>query len=97
MTRAALERVGVGVAELQFNMLAMRFDSFAADTKRLCDPANAVTGAKLALQLHAQACPGGDREALEVAERQLSRMTADLQRFFDLGRMGMRRISFRFL
>ena len=26
-------------------MLAMRFDSFAADTKRLCDPANAVTGA----------------------------------------------------
>src|SRR5205823_4178082 len=47
---------------------------------------NAVTGAKLAIQLHAQSCPGGDAEALQVAERQLSRMAADLQRFFDLGR-----------
>ena len=47
---------------------------------------NAVTGAKLAVQLHAQSCPGGDAEALQVAERQLSRMATDLQRFFELGR-----------
>jgi signal transduction histidine kinase len=52
---------------------------------------NAVTGAKLAVQLHAQTCAGGDAEALEVAERQLSRMAADLQRFFDLGRDGAKR------
>jgi signal transduction histidine kinase len=46
---------------------------------------NAVTGAKLAVQLHSQTCASGDREALEVAERQLTRMTADLRRFFELG------------
>jgi signal transduction histidine kinase len=46
---------------------------------------NAVTGAKLALQLHAQSCAGGDGEALEVADRQLSRMSADLEHFFELG------------
>src|SRR5262249_40592707 len=52
---------------------------------------NAVTGAKLAVQLHAQSCPSGDAEALQVVERQLSRMAADLQRVFDLGRNGGRR------
>jgi signal transduction histidine kinase len=52
---------------------------------------NAVTGAKLAVQLHAQSCTGGDGEALAVAERQLSRMAADLQRFFDVGRAGRTR------
>src|SRR5262249_53886710 len=52
---------------------------------------NAVTGAKLAVQLHAQSCPSGDAEALQVVERQLSRMAADLQRFFDLGRTDARR------
>src|SRR5262249_51751399 len=51
---------------------------------------NAVTGAKLAVQLHAETCAGGDREALMVAERQLSRMATDLKRFFDLGRTGQR-------
>ena len=53
---------------------------------------NAVTGAKLAVQLHAQSCTGGDAEALEVADAQLSRMAADLQRFFDLGRDGAKRL-----
>ncbi len=43
---------------------------------------NAVAGAKLAVQLHAD----GDPEALEVALRQLSRVEADLSRFLDLGR-----------
>jgi signal transduction histidine kinase len=52
---------------------------------------NAATGAKLAVQLHAESCPGGDREALDIAERQLSRMAIDLNRFFDLGRAGQRR------
>jgi signal transduction histidine kinase len=52
---------------------------------------NAVTGAKLAVQLHAQSCSSGDREALEVAERQLKRMTVDLQRFFALGQSAARR------
>lgn len=51
---------------------------------------NAVTGAKLAVQLHAESCAGGDREALTVADRQLSRMATDLKRFFDLGRGGQR-------
>ncbi|MFL5339197.1 MAG: sensor histidine kinase [Gemmataceae bacterium] len=54
---------------------------------------NAVTGAKLAVQLHAQSCAGGDGEALEVAERQLSRMSADLQRFLDIGRDGGKRVA----
>jgi signal transduction histidine kinase len=52
---------------------------------------NAVTGAKLAVQLHIQSCSDGDRESLEVAERQLTRMAADLRRFFDLGQAGLRR------
>jgi signal transduction histidine kinase len=43
------------------------------------------------VQLHGESCPGGDREALAVAERQLSRMAVDLQRFFDLGRGEARR------
>ena len=51
---------------------------------------NAVTGAQLAVQFHAESCPGGDREALEVAQRQLARMALDLNRFFDLGRAGQR-------
>src|SRR5439155_9961679 len=38
-----------------------------------------------------QSCGDGDAEALEVAERQLSRMGTDLQRFFDLGRGGGKR------
>jgi signal transduction histidine kinase len=51
---------------------------------------NAVTGARLAVQLHAQSCSGGDHEALEVALRQLARMNADLERFFALGKTGLR-------
>ncbi|HEV3143231.1 MAG TPA: HAMP domain-containing sensor histidine kinase [Gemmataceae bacterium] len=54
---------------------------------------NAVTGAKLAVQLHEQSCGGGDHEALEVALRQLARMNADLERFFDLGKNGVLRES----
>ncbi|HLW67888.1 MAG TPA: HAMP domain-containing sensor histidine kinase, partial [Gemmataceae bacterium] len=53
---------------------------------------NAVTGAKLAVQLHEQSCSGGDHEALDVALRQLARMSADLERFFDLGKNGMHRV-----
>jgi signal transduction histidine kinase len=52
---------------------------------------NAVTGAKLAVQLHAQSCGDGDREALDVALRQLARMSADLDSFFDLGKNGIAR------
>jgi signal transduction histidine kinase len=48
---------------------------------------NGVTGARLAVQLHARACDGkGDLEALEVAVRQLDLMEANLKRFLDLGR-----------
>jgi signal transduction histidine kinase len=47
---------------------------------------NAVAGAKLAVQLHARDCSGGDAEALDVARRQLARVEADLARFLDLGR-----------
>jgi signal transduction histidine kinase len=47
---------------------------------------NAVAGAKLAVQLHARSCEGGDAESLDVARRQLGKMEADVDRFLDLGR-----------
>jgi signal transduction histidine kinase len=47
---------------------------------------NAITGAKLAVQLHARSCEAGDDEALDDARRQLSRVEAELGRFLDLGR-----------
>jgi signal transduction histidine kinase len=47
---------------------------------------NGVTGAMLALQLHARGCSSGDREALDVALRQLALLEANLKRFLDLGR-----------
>jgi signal transduction histidine kinase len=47
---------------------------------------NAVAGAKLAVQLHARSCAGGDGESLDVARRQLGRIESDLARFLDLGR-----------
>jgi signal transduction histidine kinase len=50
---------------------------------------NGLTGARLALQLHARECQdGGDGEALAVALRQLSLLEAHLKRFLDLGRTG---------
>jgi signal transduction histidine kinase len=48
---------------------------------------NGVTGARLAVQLHARACNGqADGEALDVALRQLDLVEANLKRFLDLGR-----------
>src|SRR5262249_23633618 len=48
---------------------------------------NGVTGAQLAVQLHARSCNGeADAESLEVALRQLSLMEGHLRRFLDLGR-----------
>jgi len=47
---------------------------------------NAVTGAKLAVQLHASECPLADTEALQVTLRQLTLMEANLRRFMDLGK-----------
>src|SRR5262249_53663563 len=48
---------------------------------------NAVTGARLAVQLHARECTtGADAEALDVALRQLALVEANLKRFLDLGR-----------
>jgi signal transduction histidine kinase len=54
---------------------------------------NAVTGARLAVQLHARECNGhADPEALEVALRQLTLVEVNLKRFLDLGRTeGLRR------
>jgi signal transduction histidine kinase len=49
---------------------------------------NAVTGAKLAVQLHQSECPQSDGEALQVTLRQLTLMEANLRRFMDLGKMG---------
>jgi signal transduction histidine kinase len=47
---------------------------------------NGVTGARLAVQLHARDCDGhADAEALDVALRQLSLVEAHLKRFLDLG------------
>jgi signal transduction histidine kinase len=48
---------------------------------------NGVTGAKLALQLHAGECAGRiDTEAIEVALRQLALVESNLKRFLDVGR-----------
>jgi signal transduction histidine kinase len=48
---------------------------------------NGVTGARLAVQLHARECNGhADAEALDVALRQLTLVEANLKRFLDLGR-----------
>lgn len=48
---------------------------------------NGVAGAKLAVQLHAKDCPtDGDREALDVALRQLALVELHLKRFLDLGK-----------
>jgi signal transduction histidine kinase len=50
---------------------------------------NGVTGARLAVQVHAQECGvNGDAEALQVALRQLSLVELHLTRFLDLGRNG---------
>jgi signal transduction histidine kinase len=50
---------------------------------------NGLTGARLALQLHAAECRGnGDGEALAVALRQLTLLEAHLKRFLELGRTG---------
>jgi signal transduction histidine kinase len=47
---------------------------------------NGVTGARLAVQLHLRECPtNGEREALDVALRQLSLVESKLRRFLDLG------------
>jgi signal transduction histidine kinase len=47
---------------------------------------NGVTGAILAVQLHARKCTSGDAEALDVALRQLALLESNLKRFLDLGR-----------
>jgi signal transduction histidine kinase len=49
---------------------------------------NGVAGARLAVQLHGADCPAGDREALDVALRQMALVEATLRRFLDLGRPG---------
>jgi signal transduction histidine kinase len=53
---------------------------------------NAVTGARLALQLHARECPQQPAdEALDVALRQLAVIEEKLKRFLDLGRADERK------
>lgn len=54
---------------------------------------NAVTGARLAVQVHARSCNGrADEESLDVALRQLDLMESNLKRFLDVGRTeGLRR------
>jgi signal transduction histidine kinase len=48
---------------------------------------NGVTGARLAVQLHARSCDGhADAESLDVALRQLDLVEANLKRFLDMGR-----------
>jgi signal transduction histidine kinase len=50
---------------------------------------NGVTGARLAVQLHARECDGrADPEALRVALRQLALVEMHLKRFLDLGKDG---------
>ena len=47
---------------------------------------NGVTGARLAVQVHAADCPRAGDEALAVTLRQLSLLESNLRRFIDLGR-----------
>jgi signal transduction histidine kinase len=47
---------------------------------------NGITGARLAVQLHARACAQGDAESLTVALRQLSLVETNLKRFLDVGK-----------
>ncbi len=47
---------------------------------------NAAGGARLAVQLYLKENPAGDREPLEVALRQLTRMEANLAQFLSLGK-----------
>jgi signal transduction histidine kinase len=48
---------------------------------------NAATGCRMAVDLHADVCPGGhDDESLAVARRQLKLMETQLQRFLQIGR-----------
>lgn len=48
---------------------------------------NAATGCRMAVDLHADACPGGhDDESLAVARRQLKLIESQLQRFLQIGR-----------
>jgi signal transduction histidine kinase len=50
---------------------------------------NGITGARLAVQVHARECSGTtDNEPLEVALRQLTLLEVHLKRFLDLGRSG---------
>jgi signal transduction histidine kinase len=50
---------------------------------------NGLTGARLAVQLHARECNGtADAESLQVALRQLTLLEVHLKRFLDLGRAG---------
>jgi signal transduction histidine kinase len=49
---------------------------------------NGVTGARLAVQLHARDCSGQDGEALQVALRQLALVEVHLKQFLSLGRAG---------
>jgi signal transduction histidine kinase len=48
---------------------------------------NAATGCRMAVDLHADVCPGGhDDESLAVARRQLRLIESQLQRFLQIGR-----------
>ncbi len=47
---------------------------------------NSITGARLAVQLHAEECSLADREALQVALRQLNLTEVNLRRFLDLSK-----------
>jgi signal transduction histidine kinase len=54
---------------------------------------NAVTGAKLAVQIHASECPLKDDESLQVTLRQLSLMEANLRRFMNIGKVEPQALS----
>jgi signal transduction histidine kinase len=54
---------------------------------------NSVTGARLAVQLHARESAPAGAEALDVALRQLTLMESHLKRFLDLGRAGSLRLE----
>jgi signal transduction histidine kinase len=54
---------------------------------------NAVTGCRLAIELHARQCPQTADEGLDVARQQLDLMEEYLQRFLSLGKQGARPLA----
>jgi signal transduction histidine kinase len=97
-TRATdeIDRLVQGVNTMSLTLDTLRERLVAGERQRLLgqlaagfahELRNAITGAKLAIDLHRRRCPsGGGDESLTVAARQLSIVEAEVRGLLDLGR-----------